>query len=157
MPISLEGRALRLLARREYTRAELERRLAPHTDDTPAATASEQIRTVLDELAARGWLDDARAAESVLASHGRRAGQRRLEHVLRARGLGADLVEATLREAATTETERARRLWQRRFGQLPADAPERSRQMRFLAGRGFEPEVIRRVVGGNFDDDRWPL
>lgn len=152
-PISLEGRALRLLARREYARAELERRLAPHAEDAPEASASEQIRAALDGLAARGWLNDARAAESVLASHGPRAGQRRLRQVLRAKGLDADLVEATLRQAATTELERARELWRRRFGQPPASATERSRQMRFLAGRGFEPEVIHRVVGGDFDDD----
>jgi regulatory protein len=152
-PISLEGRALRLLARREYARAELERRLAPHAEDAPEASASEQIRAALDGLAARGWLNDARAAESVLASHGPRAGQRRLRQVLRAKGLDADLVEATLRQAATTELERARELWRRRFGQPPASATERSRQMRFLAGRGFEPDVIHRVVGGDFDDD----
>jgi regulatory protein len=152
-PISLEARALRLLARREYARAELERRLAPHAEDAPEASAAEQIRAALDALAARGWLNDARAAESVLASHGQRAGQRRLEQLLRAKGLDADLVESTLRQAAATELERARRLWQRRFGQPPASATERSKQVRFLAGRGFEPDVIHRVVGGDADDD----
>jgi regulatory protein len=152
-PISLEARALRLLAGREYARAELERRLAPHAEDAPEAGAAEQIRTALDDLAARGWLNDARAAESVLASHGQRAGRRRLEQLLRGKGLDADLVESTLRQAATTELERARRLWQRRFGEPSASAAERSRQWRFLAGRGFEPDVIRRVVGGDGDDD----
>jgi regulatory protein len=152
-PISLEARALRLLAGREYARAELERRLAPLVEDAPEASAAEQIRAALDALVARGWLNEARAAESVLASHGVRAGQRRLEQLLRAKGLDADLIESTLRQAATTELERARRLWQRRFGQPPAGAAERSKQMRFLAGRGFEPDVIRHVVGGDGDDD----
>jgi regulatory protein len=152
-PISLEGRALRLLARREYARAELERRLTPHAEDAAEASAAEQIRAALDDLAARGWLNDARAAESVLASQGPRAGRRRLEQLLRSKGLDADLVESTLRQAAATELERARGLLQRRFGQPPASATERSRQVRFLAGRGFETDVIRRVVGGDADDD----
>jgi regulatory protein len=143
---------LRLLARREYTRAELEHRLAPHAEDSPDGSAAEQIRAALDDLAARGWLNDARAAESVVASHARRAGRRRLEQMLRAKGLGADLVGATLRQASDTELERARELWKRRFGQPPADAAERARQMRFLAGRGFEPEVIHLVLRGGFDD-----
>jgi regulatory protein len=42
-------------------------------------------------------------------------------------------------------------VWQKRFGQEPADAAERLRQMRFLASRGFSHEVIRRVL--RFDDE----
>ena len=149
---SVKGRALRLLARREHSRAELERKLAPQVDDTPEASAAERIRAALDELAARGLLSDQRTAESVLRSQGARHGSRRLEQTLRAKGLDAELVTATLQQARTTELERAREVWRRRFGSAPTDPAERARQMRFLAGRGFEPEVIRRVVSGADDD-----
>jgi regulatory protein len=44
------------------------------------------------------------------------------------------------------ELQRATQLWQRRFGRPAADEKERARQMRFLAGRGFAGEVIRRVL-----------
>lgn len=150
--LSVKGRALRLLARREHSRAELERKLAPQVEDSADASAAEQIRAALDELAARGLLSDQRAAESVLLSQGRRHGSRRLEQTLRAKGLAAELVAATLQQARATELERAREVWRRRFGAAPADAAERARQMRFLAGRGFEPEVIRRVVQGADED-----
>jgi regulatory protein len=53
---------------------------------------------------------------------------------------------------ACTELERAREVWLRRFGQPPADAAERARQMRFLAGRGFETDIIRRVIAGADDE-----
>ena len=53
----------------------------------------------------------------------------------------------------TTELDRARALWQRRYGTAPANAAERARQMRFLAGRGFEGEVVRAVVKGSTNDD----
>ena len=50
------------------------------------------------------------------------------------------------RENARREYERAQDLWRRRFGQAPSDPRERARQMRFLAGRGFDADVIRRIV-----------
>lgn len=181
---SLKGRALRWLAQREHTRTELRskllralaaadraaaaRTLADPVDPAAAtpetapdaadagATAEAQVDRVLDELAAAGFLSDNRAAESLLAVQGRRWGSRRLQQVLRERGVPAELARQTLQQARGTELERAREVWQRRFGQPPADAAERARQMRFLAGRGFDGEVIRRVLGrgaGDADTD----
>jgi regulatory protein len=43
-------------------------------------------------------------------------------------------------------------VWRRKFGQPPANAQERARQMRFLHGRGFPADVIRKVLGGIEDD-----
>jgi regulatory protein len=43
-------------------------------------------------------------------------------------------------------------VWQRRFGGPATDAADRARQMRFLAGRGFDTEVIRRVVKATDND-----
>ena len=145
--LSIKARALRHLARREHSRAELERKLAAamrHGDEVP--DLDEQIRRALDELAARGLLSDERAAESLLASQGRRFGSRRLKQSLLAKGLAPDLVAATVQQSRSTEAERARELWKRRFGAVPVDAAQRLRQMRFLAGRGFDADIIRRLV-----------
>lgn len=171
---SLKARALRHLARREHSRAELERKLTAqlnadrHADQRrqgdwpnerhsspPAdeAETAEQIRRTLDELAARGLLSDARAAESLLASQGRRFGSRRLKQTLQAKGLDPELVRSTVQQSRTTEYERAQDLWRRRFGQPPADAKEQARQMRFLAGRGFDGDIIRRIVKGSLQAD----
>jgi regulatory protein len=155
--LSLKGRALRYLAQREHSRAELLRKLArhappEHADDPEAARVV--IDRALDELAAAGLLSDNRAAESVLASQGRRFGSRRLKQVLHDKGLAPDLVSQTLQQARASEFERAREVWRRRFGSLPADAAERARQMRFLMGRGFEGDVIRRLLDrGDTADD----
>jgi regulatory protein len=142
---SLKGRALRLLAQREHSRAELERKLARHAEDLPEASAADQIARALDELQAAGLLSEARVAESVLAQ-GARFGSRRLRQTLQSKGLAPELVSQALEQARSTEQQRAREVWRRRFGAAPADAAERARQMRFLAGRGFDGEVIRRVV-----------
>lgn len=164
--VSLRGRALRWLAQREHSRAELARKLARYaaegtgTDNgnspgadaggraaDPCAVAS-HIEAVLDELSALGLLSDERAAASVLAAQGPRGGERRLKQALQQRGLPPELVERTLAQARPGELQRARALWQRRFGTPPSDAAERARQMRFLAGRGFDGDIVRRVVRG---------
>ena len=151
--LSVKGRALRWLAQREHSRAELERKLARHVEDSPEASAAAQIAAALDELVARGLLSEVRVAESVLASHAPRYGARRLKQTLQAKGLEPALVAATVQQARSTELERARDLWRRRFGAPAADAAGRARQMRFLAGRGFDGDVIRRVVQAPDADD----
>lgn len=150
--LSVKGRALRYLAQREHSRAELERKLARHVEDAPQASAADQIAAALDELSAHGLLDEARVAASVLNSLAPRYGARRLKQTLQAKGLDPTLVTATLQQARSSELERARDIWRRRFGAPPTDAAERARQMRFLAGRGFEGDVIRRVVQAKDDD-----
>ena len=151
--LSVKGRALRYLAQREHSRQELERKLARRVDDTEQASAQQQIARALDELTAAGLLSESRAAASVLRSQGQRYGVRRLKQTLQSKGLDAELISTTLQQARGTELERAREVWRRRFGTPPASAAERARQMRFMAGRGFEGDVIRRVVQGA-DEDR---
>jgi len=151
--LSVKGRALRYLAQREHSRVELERKLARHVEDGPDASAQALIAAALDDLASKGLLSEVRAAESVLLGQGRRYGARRLKQTMQAKGLAPELVAHTLQQARATELERAQEVWRRRFGQPPADAAERARQMRFMAGRGFEADVIRRVVRGVEDAD----
>jgi regulatory protein len=51
-----------------------------------------------------------------------------------------------MEQLKATEEQRARALWQRRFGRAAADATERAKQMRFLAQRGFSAAVVLRIV-----------
>ena len=79
-PLSLKSRALRHLAAREHSRAELERKLrGPDTD------AGELART-LDELEAKGFISAERVAESVMHRRSGRFGAARIR-----RETGADL------------------------------------------------------------------
>jgi regulatory protein len=140
--LSLKGRALRLLAAREYSRAELERKLAARQEEPG------QLRQVLDELHAKGFIDERRVLESVLHRRAQRLGAARIEQELQARGLDPTLVTEAVQSLRTSELERAREVWSRKFGQPPADPVERLRQARFLAARGFDGEVIRRLLAG---------
>jgi regulatory protein len=139
-PLSLKGRALRLLSGREHSRSELERKLAPHEEEPG------QLRRVLDELQAKGFIDHRRVAESVVHRRAAKLGAARIRQELQGKGLDAELVAQAVASLRTTELQRAREVWQRKFEQPPADARERGKQARFLAARGFEGEVIRRVL-----------
>lgn len=137
---SLKGRALRLLAMRDHSRVELERKLARHTEDPEA------LRRALDELQGKGFIDEARAARSLLHRRAPKLGAIRVKAELQQRGLPDVVVADAMAELAGSEAERARTVWHKKFGEPPADAAERARQMRFLAARGFAPELIRRTV-----------
>ena len=141
--LSLKGRALRYLAAREHSRAELERKLAPHVPEDAEADA---LARVLDELTAKGFISEARVAESVLHRRAARLGSARVLHELRAKGLPDEVVADAADQLRATELARARQVWRAKFGHLPRDAAERVKQMRFLAGRGFGGEVIRRAL-----------
>ena len=138
--IPLRERALAMLARREHTRAEMKRKLSPHSE------SPEQVEQLLDALAARGWLSETRFAESRANTLARKFGSRKIEHDLRSRGVSAEVVEHAVEQARTQELENCRAVWQRKFGVLPQTAAERGRQMRFLAGRGFSAEAVRQVL-----------
>ena len=138
--ISLRGRALAMLARREHTRAEMKRKLSPHCED------SVQVEQLLDMLVARGWLSETRFAESRANALARKFGCLKIEHDLRSRGVSAEVVDQTVERALAQELENCRAAWQRKFGVLPQSAAERGRQMRFLAGRGFSADAVRQIL-----------
>jgi len=134
----LRKRAIRLLARREHTRAELTGKLAPHGSE-------EEIETVLNELARAGLQSDARFAESWLSGQAGRLGAARLRQTLRRKGVAADLIDAQV-ATLPDELERARQVWTRKFVAPPADHDDWARQARFLQGRGFSGDVIRQLL-----------
>jgi regulatory protein len=105
-----------------------------------------QIAVVLDELQAKGFLSDQRAAEALLHRKGGKFGTARLRHELQRKGIDADVASDCLQDMAASDLERARALWQKKFGALPATPAERARQMRFLAGRGFGADIIQRIM-----------
>ncbi len=140
---SLKGRALRLLAGREHSRAELQRKLAEHEVEP-----GELVR-VLDELQAKGFIDERRVIDSVLHRRATRLGAARVRQELQAKGLDPQAVAEAVAGLQETEFARAQEVWRKKFGQAPQDAAERARQLRFLLARGFGAETVRRVIKGN--------
>ena len=139
---SLKSRALGYLSRREYSRAELSRKLMPHTDDADA------LEALLDSLVRDGWLSDTRFAESVVHRRAARSGANRIVSELKRHAVGEELIEHIGAQLRETELARAQAVWRKKYGELPATAAERARQARFMAARGFSLAVIGKILKG---------
>ena len=137
---SLRERALGFLARREHSRAELRRKLAPH------ATSPEELDALLEDLVQRKFLSESRFAEARARVMSRKFGAARIKHDLRAKGVSEEGVASAAREAHVTEFERALEIWRRKFGTPALDLKDRARQARFLLARGFSTDVVNRIL-----------
>jgi regulatory protein len=146
--VSVRARALQYLARREYSRAELRGKLLPHVqaDADFEQVSPVNLNALLDDLTARGWLSDERAATQLVHAKRSRFGTQRITHELRQKGIAKELISAALPELKDSELEAARSVWQRKFGTLPQDAKEKARQMLFLQSRGFGLDVVFKVL-----------
>ena len=144
--LSLKGRALRLLGQREHSRAELERKLRPHE------TEPGELAKALDDLQAKGFINEQRVLESVIFRRAPRLGAMRVRQELQAKGLAPEAIAQAMTDLKGSEVERAREVWRKKFGGPADDAQGRARQMRFLSTRGFAAETIYKVVKGAEDD-----
>ena len=138
--LSLKGRALKLLAQREHSRLELQRKLAAHVEE------GDDLPAILDELEKRGFISEQRVVASVIYSKASRFGTARLVQELRSKGLDDEAVREAGEQLRDTELQRATDLWRKRFGAPPADLKEKARQLRFMASRGFSSAVASRVL-----------
>ncbi|NMV41756.1 recombination regulator RecX [Ralstonia insidiosa] len=141
-PLSLKARALGYLSRREHSRAELRRKLAPH------AESAEEVDALLDWLEGENWLSNARFAESVVHRRASRYGTARLMQELKTHQLGEETLGEVKAQLQSTEVARAKALWDKRFGCPPADLAERAKQVRFMMARGFSRSVVSRIIAG---------
>lgn len=140
--------ALKLLTRRDHSRAELRTKLAS------AAESEDELNAVLDTLQSQHLLSDQRFARQRVVAKARRFGDARLKQDLRQCGVADDDIVAALPEGGD-EAERCHAVWARKFGSLPQTQAERGKQMRFLQYRGFSSEAIRQTMrrGAAGDDE----
>ena len=143
---SLRERALRHLARRDHSRAELARKLSAHGD-------ADEIDAVIERMGELGLQSDTRYAEAFVRGKAGRFGASRLRSELARRGIDRDLIdEAIAGECVESEADRARAVLRGRFTEPPADAREWARQARFLQTRGFAPDLIRKLLKEPYDE-----
>lgn len=147
-PIEARKKAMDYLARREYGRLELNKKLLQF-GFLPDVAAS-----AVDQLHDDGLQDDRRYAESFLQSRisqGKGPVRTRLD--LGERGLDDALIEDVLDESAENWVELAIEVRLKKFGTAePGDFKEKARQMRFLQYRGFEQEHIQAALAALGDD-----
>jgi regulatory protein len=129
--------AFRMLARRAQSEAEISTRLAAH------GASRSIVGKVLGRLRSLGYIDDEKlAAEWTERWKERGFGVLRVQAELRKSGIDETIVER-VSFSEREERERAREILARRFSAAELrDRRGMARAARFLAGRGFTPEVI---------------
>jgi regulatory protein len=133
-PAELKARALRFLVRREHSRAELVRKLAPHAESEAALNA------VVDLLLSKRQLSDERFAEERARSLSRKYGAAKIRQDLKARGISEEIVDRA--SAGLNDLERADEILRRKYREPAVTREERAKRARFLQSRGFSMEVI---------------
>jgi len=132
--VELRARALRLLARREHTRQELERKLTPH------AGSSEEVKDLLSGLKQKNQLSEERFAEERARQLARKYGAARIRQDLKAKGVSEELIARF--SSSENEMQKAKEILERKYRTPAATREEKAKRMRFLQSRGFSSEVI---------------
>lgn len=143
-PGELRARALRLLARREHSRAELGRKLAPR------AASPEALQSLLDSLEQKQQLSNARFASERARVLSRKFGAARIRLDLKSKGVGEEIIDSVALEG---EAERAAAILARKYRSSATTREERARRMRFLQQRGFSHETIRKLLSSDAEDE----
>jgi regulatory protein len=133
-PPELKARALRYLVRREHSRDELSRKLAPH------AESPHILEGTLNWLESTNKLSNQRFAEVRTHQLARKYGAARIRQDLKAKGIEDYPV------SAAGELERARAILARKYREPATSREEHARRARFLQGRGFSYDTIRSAL-----------
>ena len=147
--------ALKMLARRELSEAQIRQRLA-RRKYSPA-----EIDAAVARLQEQRELDDVRVAESIARAHlARHRGERRLLRHMTQAGIAPGMARRVTREAsqsvdveAQIEACLARRL---RHGTPIADVRQFRRLFRYLIGQGFASDRVLRVLKSRSARQDWP-
>jgi regulatory protein len=137
-------KAMDYLARREYGRQELVRKLQS------AGFDAELSESAVEVLADEGLQDDTRFVENFIQSRvSQGKGPLRIQADLGQRGPAIGLVERLLEDSDVDWYALAARVRRKKFGEpLPTEFRDRARQMRFLQSRGFEQSHIQSALRG---------
>jgi regulatory protein len=142
--VELRARALRLLARREHTHQELDRKLAPH------AGSSEDLKGLLAGLKQKNQLSEERFAEERARRLSRKYGAARIRQDLKAKGVSEELISRF--SSSENEMQKAKEILERKYRTPVATREEKAKRMRFLQSRGFSSEIIFKLLSARGDD-----
>ena len=138
-PKEVRKKAMDFLARRDYGRDELAKKLADK--GYRRSVVDDELHRLADE----GLQSDTRFAESFVQSRiNQGKGPVRIRADLRQRGIRDGVIDGAIEEAACDWYELAREERVKKFGDAaPHEFKEKARQMRFLQYRGFEQDHIQ--------------
>ncbi|MGD9583680.1 MAG: regulatory protein RecX [Lysobacterales bacterium] len=148
-PKSARERAIDLLARREHSGRELQRKLVQK------GLAVAEARQLIGDLSERNLQSDRRFAGALVRRRiGDGYGPLRIRMELQSHGIDAAAGEQAIAEEAPDWPELARQAYRRKFRDRPAlEATERGKRAQYLAQRGFPIDLALKVARADGDVD----
>ncbi|MFT4022040.1 MAG: regulatory protein RecX [Acinetobacter sp.] len=136
----LRGYAFALLAKREHSKAELREKLRRY------AMNLEEVDALLQEFEIKNYQSDERYAELVLSSQiNRGKGPRRILQTLHLKEVQSKNIQEQIKDIDWNE--QAYNLKVKKFGtEVSKDPKVLSKQIRFLQYRGYDMDVIMKVI-----------
>ena len=144
--LQLKKRALYYLGKRDYSRVELGRKILTYSESLEINKAD--LELVLDELEEKDWLSDDRFSEQFVLSRKRKFGARKIAYELKLRGVNECIISRVLRGIKDDEFLLAKKIWEKKFNQIPITIDEKAKQIRFMQSRGIEVAIIHQILSG---------
>jgi regulatory protein len=145
--ISLLGRGIRYLSMREHSEVEIRRKLHLHAEN------EEELNTVINQLKIKNFLSNERFSESLVYKKANTLGNHRLAQELRKHDLEPEIISKHLLDLKKSESKRAYEVWLKKFGSLANEPKDLAKQIRFMVSRGFDQEIVYRIVRGKTLED----
>ena len=106
------------------------------------------LESILDELEEKDWLSDDRFSEQFVLSKKRKFGARKIAHELKLRGVNESIISRVLRDIKDDEFLLAKKIWEKKFNQIPITIDEKTKQIRFMQSRGIQVTIIHQILSG---------
>jgi len=145
--MSLLGRAIRYLSYREHSESEIRRKLQPH------AQSEAELDVTIAKLIEKNFLSNARFADGLVTRISKGLGVNRLVQEMRQHQIDKTTITKHIKDLQPSEAKRAYEVWEKKFGELAQDPRDLAKQIRFLASRGFDQDIIYQIVRGKTLDD----
>lgn len=133
-----------LLARREYSKAELKEKLTRRGKLTAKA-----IESLVDEFAEKNWQSDIRCAETVIrVGIAKNYGKARIrQKLIYDRKIAADLADEALTSAAINWPVQAEKCYQKKYrDQAIIDYQDKQKRLQYLLRQGFDYQVAVKIL-----------
>jgi len=150
LPKRAKLRAMNLLQSREYTTAQLRKKLEMGLYPEPV------IREALEYVASYHYTDDLRYAVSYITCHEDTRSRKRIEQDLLAKGVPREMLEeawTTWENSGGIQDELSmisKLLEKKHYDPAQADIKETRKMIAFLARKGYGMEQIRKVIRNNY-------
>jgi len=106
-----------------------------------------EIETVLDELAARGWQDDRKFCEAFIRYRVLKGqGPQKIIHELKNKAVASEIISEEMQMYDAQWLQLCENVATKKYGSAKINSIEdRAKRFRFLSTRGFPSEIVKQV------------